>query len=111
VPVSLFARYEVFEGYFARLRDTESPAAEALSDQPFRDLLALYAEALFPVEGLLPLGYEYEEFPFVIFNSYSLPELRSKFFAEKQLFASSELNVLNLILTGQQQELPPPSGL
>ena len=67
-------------------------------------LLALYARALFPIEGLLPLGYEYEEFPFVIFNSSSLPELRGKLFAEKQLYASSELDVLNLILTGQQPE-------
>jgi hypothetical protein len=53
------------------------------------------------VEGLPPLSYEYEECPFVIFNNFSLPEVRGKLFAEKQVFASSELNVWNLILTGQ----------
>lgn len=101
LPISLFAFHEAFEEHFRHPQDTESRASESLSEQPVRDLLALYAAALFPIEGLLPLGYEYEGFPFVIFNSYSLPELRSKLVAEKQPFASSELNILNLILTGQ----------
>lgn len=47
------------------------------------------------------MGYEYEAFPFLLFNSYNQRELRSKLFAEKQMFASNELNILNLILAAE----------
>jgi hypothetical protein len=42
---------------------------------------------------------------FVVFNSCNLPELRGKLFAEKQHFASSEGNILNVILTDGQTDV------
>jgi hypothetical protein len=65
----------------------------------FKELLFQYARTLFPVDGLLPIGSSYGEFPFILFKSYSLREIRSKAFTEKYLLTSRELNVLNLILS------------
>jgi hypothetical protein len=42
---------------------------------------------------------------FVVFNSCSLPDLRGKLFADKQHFASSEPNILNITLTGRQPDV------
>jgi len=74
-------------------------------DAEFRDILDIYVRCLYPVgSNLLPIGDKYQEFPFVVFKSYSLGEIRSKIFADKYLLNSPELNVLNLILS---QKSPP----
>jgi len=38
-------------------------------------------------------------FPFIIFKSYALGEMRYKMFADKYLLVSNELNILNLLLS------------
>ena len=67
-------------------------------DERFRDILATYIRLLYPVGNVLPIGYNYHSFPFVVFRSYCLEEVRRKIFTDKYLFSSHELNVLNLIL-------------
>jgi hypothetical protein len=84
-----------------RIRESgrEDRLERNLAGNSFRELLESYVRGFFPVDGVLPVGYEHETFPFLLFNSYNLPELRGKLFAEKQMLASNELNVLNLILS------------
>lgn len=65
----------------------------------FRDILATYIHHLYPADKTLPIGYKYKDFPFVVFNSYSLAQIRNKIFTDKYLLTSNELNVLNLILS------------
>lgn len=80
-------------------------AGASESEAEFRDILDIYVRCLYPVgSNLLPIGDKYQEFPFVVFKSYSLGEIRSKFFADNYLLNSPELNVLNLILS---QKSPP----
>ena len=68
-------------------------------DQRFRNILATYIRMLYPVGNILPIGNKYKDFPFVVFRSYSLEEIRKKSFTDKYLLTSNELNVLNLILS------------
>lgn len=68
-------------------------------DREFRTLLSRYVYSLYPSYDILPIGRKYREFPFLIFRSYSLAQLREKMFTDKYLLNSSELNVLNLILS------------
>jgi hypothetical protein len=72
---------------------------EEPEDQRFKDILSTYIRSLYPVGNVLPIGHTYKEFPFVVFRSYSLGEIRNKLFTEKYLLNSQELNVLNLILS------------
>jgi hypothetical protein len=65
----------------------------------YKDTLVGYVQALYPSEGILPIGDDYGEFPFVVFKSYSLAEMRRKIFTERQLLTSNELNVLNMVLS------------
>lgn len=65
----------------------------------FRDILATYIHHLYPADKTLPIGYKYKDFPFVVFNSYSLAQMRNKIFTDKYLLTSNELNVLNLLLS------------
>ncbi|MBD2690301.1 helicase-related protein [Anabaena catenula] len=92
LPLFAFISGEVMKEYF------ESEPKEP-EDQLFRDILSTYIRLLYPVGNVLPIGHNYKEFPFVVFRSYSLEQIRNKIFTEKYLLNSHELNVLNLILS------------
>ena len=92
LPLFTFISGEILKEYFQNL--TEEP-----EDKRFRDILAVYIRLLYPVNNILPIGDGYREFPFVLFRSYSLGEIRKKSFTDKYLLTSNELNVLNLILS------------
>ncbi len=55
--------------------------------------------SIFPVDSVMPIGHKYPDFPFIVFRSYSLEQMREKIFTDKYLLSSNELNVLNLILS------------
>ncbi len=95
LPLFTFISGEVLKEYFTN--EPEEPEYER-----FRDILATYIRLLYPVNNILPIGDGYREFPFVLFRSYSLKEIRKKSFTDKYLLTSNELNVLNLILSKEQ---------
>lgn len=92
LPLFTFIAGEAMSDYFGS--DREEP-----EDERFRDILAMYIRSLYPVDNILPIGHQYRDFPFVVFNSYSLAQMRNKIFTDKYLLTSNELNVLNLILS------------
>lgn len=67
-------------------------------EDTFRSILETYLRYIFPLNNTLPIGKYYQEFPFLLFNSFSFDLLRYKLFTDKQIFSSTELNILNLIL-------------
>jgi citrate lyase gamma subunit len=67
-------------------------------DMNFRDILKAYIRLIYPVMNLLPIGDNYQEFPFLLFRSYSLKELRTKIFTDRYFLTSNDLNILNLML-------------
>ena len=92
VPLYIFTSSEAMKDYF-------SSNIEELEGETFRDILETYMRCVFPINNTLPIGSQYGEFPFIVFTSYSLGEMRNKLFTEEQLLTSNELNVLNLILS------------
>ncbi len=94
LPLFAFIIGDVMSEYFAN-------NVEETEDESFRDILAAYIRLLYPVGNILPIGSNYKDFPFVVFRSYSLAEIRQKIFTDKYLLNSSELNVMNLILSQQ----------
>ncbi|MEG5056445.1 ATP-binding protein [Microcoleus sp. A2-C5] len=92
LPLFAFIAGEVFSEYFAS--NPEEPKY-----QHFRDILTQYIRALYPAGNVLPIGNKYQDFPFVVFRSYSLEQVREKIFTDKYLLSSNELNILNLILS------------
>lgn len=91
LPLFTFLSSEFINEYFAS--DEEEP-----EDQRFRDILENYIRSIYPVGNVLPIGHKYKNFPFLVFRSYSLNEIRSKLFTDKYFLTSNDLNVLNLIL-------------
>lgn len=91
LPLFAFISPEIMLDYFSG--NEEEP-----EDLRFKDILEAYIRAIYPVSNILPIGYKYQEFPFLLFRSYSLKELRNKLFTDKYLLTSNELNILNLIL-------------
>ncbi|WP_017295739.1 helicase-related protein [Geminocystis herdmanii] len=73
-------------------------------DKSFRSILETYLRYIFPLQNVLPIGSYYHEFPFLLFNSYTFNLLRYKLFTDQQIFSSSQLNILNLILCQQNQQ-------
>lgn len=80
-----------FAAYFAS-------GDEAAADNPFRDVLAAYARHLYPADGIRPIGLIYATFPFIVFQSFALPDVRAKLMRASHLLSSNELNVLSLML-------------
>ncbi|KYC36629.1 helicase [Scytonema hofmannii PCC 7110] len=91
-PLFAFMSGNAMSEYFSS--NPEEPKEES-----FRDILATYIRTLYPVGNIFPIGHNYQDFPFVVFRSYSLEEMRQKIFTDKYLLSSNELNVLNLILS------------
>ncbi|MBF2064261.1 MAG: helicase [Calothrix sp. C42_A2020_038] len=90
-PLFAFICGDAMRAYF------EQP--EEPKDKSFREILARYIRSSYSVGNILPIGLDYQDFPFVVFRSYSLKETRQKIFTDKYLLSSHELNLLNLILS------------
>ncbi|MDJ0508142.1 MAG: helicase-related protein [Crocosphaera sp.] len=97
IPLYAFIIPDLLEEYF----QGDDDQTEKYS---FKDILTLYLRSLYPVSSLLPIGSQYEQFPFIIFRSYSLNELRSKLFTDKYLLNSNDINVLSLILSSKPED-------
>ncbi|MBW4494575.1 MAG: helicase [Oscillatoria princeps RMCB-10] len=95
LPLFAFIAGEAMRDYFKTNPEEEE-------DTEFRTLMSKYVHSLYPAYNTLPIGRKYGEFPFLIFRSYSLEEMREKIFTDKYLLTSSELNVLNLILSKEK---------
>ncbi|MEG4233771.1 helicase [Microcoleus sp. Pol11C3] len=95
IPLFAFVSGEEMQEYFADTR-LEEP-----EDRRFRDILSAYVRSTYPIDSVMPIGHKYQDFPFIVFRSYSLEQSREKIFTDKYLLSSNELNVLNLILSKQ----------
>ena len=95
IPLFAFVSGEEMQEYFA---DSQLEEPE---DRRFRDILSAYVRSIYPVDSVMPIGHKYQDFPFIVFRSYSLEQSREKIFTDKYLLSSNELNVLNLILSKQ----------
>jgi Helicase conserved C-terminal domain len=95
LPLFAFVSGDVMKDYFST--KPEEPESET-----FQNILTTYIRLLYPVGNILPIGDKYRDFPFVVFRSYSLEEIRKKSFTDKYLLTSNELNVLNLILSRER---------
>lgn len=91
IPLFAFISGEVMKNYFK-----EEPEED--EEREFRSILSRYVHYLYPAYNTLPIGRKYREFPFVLFRSYSLEQMRENVFSDRYLLTSNELNVLNLIL-------------
>jgi hypothetical protein len=91
LPLFVFMSRELMSEYFK----TEPEEEE---ETEFRTLLSKYVHYLYPAYNTLPIGRKYREFPFIVFRSYSLGEMREKIYSDRYLLTSHELNILNLIL-------------
>jgi hypothetical protein len=70
-------------------------------DTSFRRILQYYLKSIYNVYDILPIGYQYQDFPFILFRSYTLKQMRQQVFTKHYLFNSSKLNIVNLILSQQ----------
>lgn len=93
LPLLTFVAREQMKRYLAEGDNTP------FLDMTFRYILECYVRSLYPVDNILPIGDRYQDFPFVIFSSYSLAEIRQQRFGDRYLLNSHELNILNLVLS------------
>ena len=93
IPLFAFVSGEEMQKYFA------DSGLEEPEDRQFREILSAYMREMYPVDSVMPIGHKYQDFPFIVFRSYSLEQSRAKMFTDKYLMSSNELNVLNLILS------------
>ena len=91
LPLFAFIVREAMKTYF-------KSHSEESAEVKFRYILEQYVRSLYPVDNILPIGDGYRDFPFVVFSSYSLEEMRDKILTDKYLLNSHELNILNLVL-------------
>jgi hypothetical protein len=73
---------------------------------PFRTILAGLLQTRYPVDTMLPIGVDYRTYPFLIFRSFNLEEIRKRIFSGNSVFASYEMNILNMLLSTQVSDTP-----
>ncbi|NEP77998.1 MAG: helicase [Okeania sp. SIO3C4] len=96
LPLFVFMSRELMSEYFKQEPEEEE-------ETEFRTLLSKYVHYLYPAYNTLPIGRKYREFPFIVFRSYSLGEMRQKIYSDRYLLTSNELNILNLILCRNEE--------
>ena len=92
LPLLAFIQEAILKQHFSEM--SEEP-----EENSFRWLLATYARTLYPITSVLPIGDDYEEFPFLLFRSFNLKEVRNRIFSDTHLLISNEMNVLNILLS------------
>ncbi|WP_426560754.1 helicase-related protein [Dapis sp. BLCC M172] len=97
LPLFVFMSRELMSEYFKQELEEEE-------EKEFRTLLSKYVHYLYPAYNTLPIGRKYREFPFIVFRSYSLEEMREKIYSDRYLLTSNELNILNLILCRDEKD-------
>jgi hypothetical protein len=97
LPLVAFLTYDAMKAYFG-----SKPEQEEQTEASFRALLASYVRALYPADSMLPIGKNYDVFPFVVFRCLNLAEARRKMFTDKYLFMSHEFNILNMLLSSKE---------
>lgn len=100
LPLSFFTSREAFAHYFSH-ENTRHPFSleDWLGDDSFLNLLRRYIHARYPVDNVLPVSADYSQFPFLLFRSASLREARKNMFTSRYLLTSNEFNILNVILS------------
>lgn len=102
LPIQAFIAIKAFREYFEARKEEENrlPAKKSRgSNLSFRDILAGYVYTLSSGHNILPIDSNYQNVPYVIFNSGAMDKLGKSLFNENQLFQSKEMNILNLILS------------
>jgi hypothetical protein len=104
IPQSLFTSREAFEDYFKQKKVFNLFSLEDWKgDDNFRSLLGQYLHAYYPIENVVPVASDYDTFPYVLFRSHSLPETRKNRFTERYMFTSNDFNILNVILSREEE--------
>lgn len=91
LPIQTFLSFQAFQDYFENERE--------VSNLSFRDILARYVSTLALAYNILPIDSNYQNIPYVVFNSGAMDKLGKSLFNENQIFQSKEMNILNLILS------------
>ncbi len=97
VPLPAFVIYELMKEFFHSGKELQ----ELPEGMTFRALLEVYIRSLYPSDSMLPIGNNYEDFPFVVFRSLNLGEARNKMFTGKYLFMSQEMNIINMLFSSE----------
>lgn len=101
LPIQTFIVINDLAEYFEA--NSEEARLQALksrgSNLSFRDILAKYVYTLTFAQSILPIDSNYQNIPYVVFNSSAIDKLGKNLFNENQLFQSKEMNILNLILS------------
>ena len=91
LPIQTFISFEAFEDFFENKR--------IVSNSSFRDILSQYVNSLALAYNVLPIDSNYQNIPYVVFNSGAMDKLGKSLFSENQIFQSKEINILNLIFS------------
>jgi len=97
IPLVTFAVADSMREFFASNQEHKSA-----SEATFHSLLSAYVQRLYPANSLLPIGEQFDEFPFIVFRSLNLEEVRRKMFTGKYLFMSHEFNIINMLLSSKE---------
>jgi Helicase conserved C-terminal domain len=101
IPLFAFIAGDTMQKYFEDKQELLGFSQQEINAevQIFRDILSAYIRTVYPVQNILPIGCNYEKYPFILFRSYNLESMRSRIFTDKYLLNSTEFNVLNMILS------------
>ena len=102
LPIQTFMALKALGEYFETTREEENRLQAPKSrvfNPSFREILVNYIHTLFSAHNILPIDSNYQNIPYVVFNSGVIDKLGQNIFNENQIFQSKEMNIFNLILS------------
>jgi hypothetical protein len=79
---------------FQELKDHK----QSLDDESFLDLLTTFVRGFADISSVTPIVGEYQDIPYISFKSDALEEVVDSRFKQNHLLASTETNILKLLL-------------
>ncbi|EDN70005.1 Helicase-like protein [Beggiatoa sp. PS] len=103
IPCQVFFKPQIFKEYFRPNSETRLYEEETTERDSFRDVLGNYLYLLYQLNDKLPLDGEYETFPFLLFRCDNFVSSRQQRFDRRYLFSSNTFNLINLILSQDEE--------
>lgn len=103
LPLPVLFDPVAFSKYFSDAL-TQSYEMETTGHDAYRDLLEYFLRLFYPLNDSLPLDNDYSDFPFLLFRCNNLINRRKQHFDRRYWFSSTDFNVVNLMLSQQEEE-------
>jgi hypothetical protein len=94
LPIAMFAAKSSIKAYCQQL----SSEGDSVNGEALKEAILHLVRDVFPIDTLLPVGWKYPDFPYLLITSNDLQALRAKTWKTGHMMMTPEMNLLAMLL-------------